>query len=335
MRKLILRNRQSPGDILMLTAAVRDLHACYPRQFLTGVDTTASELWENNPYVAKIDRRDPEATVVDCQYPLIHQSDTRPYHFVQAFSQHLNEVLGLHIKTILHRGDIHLSAQERSWMSQVQEVTGEDTPFWIVAAGGKYDFTIKWWESERYQQVVDQFRGRILFVQVGELHHHHPRLRGAIDLRGRTSTRQLVRLVHHAQGVLCGVTFLMHLAAAVETRPGRPRNRAAVIIAGGREPTQWEAYPHHQFLHTLGALPCCRNSACWKSRTLPLGDGDEQDDPRNLCVNVDGSLPRCMAMISPNDVIRRIEMYYEGGALEYLTGAQCAALENGRPVLAQ
>jgi ADP-heptose:LPS heptosyltransferase len=333
MRKLILRNCQSPGDILMLTAAVRDLHACYPNQFLTGVATTASELWENNPYITPIDERDPEATIVDCHYPLIHQSDARPYHFVQAFSHYLNEILGLNIKTSLHRGDIHLSEQEKSWMSQVHEITGEDTPFWIVAAGGKYDFTIKWWDTERYQQTIDHFRRRILFVQVGESHHYHPRLRSVIDLRGRTGTRQLVRLVHHAQGVLCGVTFLMHLAAAVETRPGRPKNRAAVIIAGGREPTQWESYPHHQFLHTSGALPCCRDSACWKSRTLPLGDGDEQDDPRNLCVNVDASLPRCMAMISPQDAIRRIEMYYEGGSLEYLTEAQYVAVEKGGSVL--
>jgi len=325
MRKLILKNHQSPGDILMLTAAVRDLHACYPGAFQTDVSTSGSPLWENNPYITRIVESDPEATVVDCQYPLIHKSDAGPYHFVQAFSHHLNDVLGLNIRPAYHRGDIHLSAEEKSWMSQVEELTGDDTPFWIVAAGGKYDFTIKWWDTKRYQKVIDHFRGRIQFVQVGETHHHHPPLRGVIDLRGRTDTRQLVRLVHHSQGVLCGVTFLMHLAAAVEAKPGQSRNRAAVIVAGGREPTQWEAYPHHQFIHTLGALPCCSNGACWKSRTVPLGDGDEQDDPRNLCVDVVDTLPHCMAMIKPEDVIRRIELYFEGGSLSYLTEDQYSA----------
>ena len=33
VRQLILRNFQSPGDIVMLTAAVRDLHVTYPGQF--------------------------------------------------------------------------------------------------------------------------------------------------------------------------------------------------------------------------------------------------------------------------------------------------------------
>ncbi len=80
-------------------------------------------------------------------------------------------------------------------------------------------------------------------------------------------------------------------------------------MAGGREPPQWEAYPHHQFIHTVGALRCCDNGGCWKSRTLPLGDGADSDRPENLCVDVIGALPRCMDMISADDVISRIEMY--------------------------
>jgi ADP-heptose:LPS heptosyltransferase len=328
-RKLFLKNYQSPGDIVMLTAAVRDLHACYPGQYLTGVSTTAQSLWDNNPYVSPLKQGDPEVTVIDCHYPLIHQSDAAPYHFVWGFSDYLNSFLNLKIKPVHYAGDIHLSEHEKSTPSPVHQITGEDKPFWIVAAGGKYDFTIKWWDCKRYQEVIDYFEGRIQFVQVGETGHYHPPLRGAIDLRGKTDTRQLVRLVHHSSGVLCGVTFLMHLAAAVPTRPGRPPNRAAVIVAGGREPRQWEAYPHHQFLHTIGCLECCKTGACWKSRTTPLGDGSEHDDPENLCVDVVDSLPRCMAMITARDAIRRIEMYHEGGNYSYLSSKQHVASRNG------
>jgi hypothetical protein len=35
MRRLILKNHQSPGDLVMLTAAVRDLHAACPGRFRT------------------------------------------------------------------------------------------------------------------------------------------------------------------------------------------------------------------------------------------------------------------------------------------------------------
>jgi len=42
----------------------------------------------------------------------------------------------------------------------------------------------------------------------------------------------------------------------------------------------------------------------------------------NLCLNPvqvspDLRIARCMNMIAPGDVIRRIEMYYEGGSLQY------------------
>lgn len=179
------------------------------------------------------------------------------------------------------------------------------------------DFTIKWWNNERYQAVVDHFAGKLEFVQVGEAHHKHPALENVVDLRGATTLRQLIRLMYQADGALCSVSLLMHLAAAVPGKRGMPLNRACVVVAGGREPPQWVAYPHHQFIHTVGALRCCDNGGCWKSRTLPLGDGDEKDQPHELCVDVVGDLPRCMHMITPEEVIRRIEMYYSGGALSY------------------
>src|SRR5690606_7270800 len=102
----------------------------------------------------------------------------------------------------------------------------------------------------------------------------------------KTSLRDLIKLVHHADGVLCPVTLHMHLAAAVEVRPGMPKNRACVVVAGGREPSHWEAYPNHQFIHTNGALWCCDDGGCWKTRTHPLLDADEKDHPANLCVDV-------------------------------------------------
>jgi len=339
-RKLILRNFQSPGDIVMLTAAVRDLHRTNPGQFITDVRTPCAPLWENNPHLTPLSDEDPEAENVQCEYPLIHKSNNGPWHFIHAFHQFLAERLGVNVTPTDFKGDIHISAAERSWISQVHEITREEVPFWLVSAGGKRDYTIKWWDIHRFQKVVSHLRGRILFVQVGEQGHHHPALRGALDMRGKTDLRQFVRLVYHAQGVLCPVTLLMHLAAAVEVKPGMPRNRPCVVVAGGREPMQWEAYPHHQYIHTNGALMCCDDGGCWKSRTVPLGDGDDKDKPENLCVDVVAKeipatgtpgrkgavekyfLPRCMDMITPEEVVRRIELYFTGGAVRYLTPEQ-------------
>lgn len=307
MAGLVLTNYQSPGDVLMLTAAVRDLHRNYPGMFFTDVRTPWPQIWENNPDITPLDQFADDTQVIACHYPLIHRANSVPVHFVQGFIHYLNCIFDLRIEITEFRGAVYLSEEEKS-SSSADELTG-GLPFWIVAAGGKNDFTIKWWDWRRYQQVVDHFRGRILFVQIGDAGHYHPRLENVIDLRGKTDLRQLIRLVYHAEGVLSPVSLPMHLAAAVETKPGAPKNRPCVVVAGGREPPHWEAYPHHQFIHTVGALRCCDNGGCWKSRTVPLGDGAEADLAENLCVDVRGSLPACMDMITGDDVIRRIEMY--------------------------
>ncbi len=311
-RKLILKHWLSPGDILMLTAAVRDLHLNHPGRFLTDVRTPCSALWENNPYITGIEDKDPEAEQIQCEYPLINQSNQVPYHVIHGFRLFLQEKLGVNIEPHAFKGDIHISDLEKSWMSQVEETEGLGARFWIIVSGGKWDYTAKWWDPERAQQVVDQFQGRIRFVQCGESDHYHPRLKGVLDLVGKTDLRQLVRLMYHADGVICPVTMFMHLAAALETKPGRPKNRPCVVIAGGREPSQWEAYPHHQYLHTNGALPCCDDGGCWKSRVEPLGDGDEKD--HSLCLSPvtlssGRKLPQCLDMITADDVIRAVENY--------------------------
>lgn len=324
-QKLILTCSLSPGDIVMMTAAVRDLHLAHPGAFLTDVRTTARQLWENNPYLTPLSEEDPEVRVIPMHYDLIHQSNEGAHHFIHGYVRHLEEALGLRIPVTKFRGDIHLSSLEKSWMNQVEEepICWKEE-FWILMAGGKYDFTAKWWDPSRYQDVVDHFAGRIQFVQCGEDRHFHPRLHGVIDLIGKTDIRQFTRLMHHASGVICPVTFAMHLAAAVEVKPGRPQNRACVVVAGGREPSQWEKYPHHRFLETNGALMCCDNGGCWKSRCQPIGDGDEKDQPEHLCVEPVKTtsgivLPMCMDLITTGDVIRAVELYYRGGALKYLS----------------
>jgi ADP-heptose:LPS heptosyltransferase len=312
MRKLILRNFQSPGDIIMLTAAVRDLHRSHPGEFLTDVRTPFPDLWWSNPYITPLQDDEPGVEIVDCHYPLINRSNTTPCHFLHAFPAFLNDRLGLRIRVTEFKGDVHLDAAEREWFARLAGRDAGAEPFWLLVSGGKRDYTIKWWAPERHQQVVDHFRGRIQFLQVGEASHHHPRLAGVVDLRGQTSIRQLVRLIYHADGVISPVSLLMHLAAAVETPPGRPKCRPRIVIAGGREPPHFTAYPHHQYLHTVGMLACCDNGGCWKSRVLPLGDGDDKDRPEELCVDVVGTLPRCMDMITADDVIRRVELYLSG-----------------------
>jgi hypothetical protein len=338
MEKLIFKNWLSPGDIVMLTAAVRDLHRTYPGRYLTDVRTSCPALWENNPYITPLDENDPTVRVMETHYPLIHQCNTAPYHFIHGYIEYLNDQLGIRIRPTEFKGDIHLSPEEMAMPSLMDPpvattvegdvrrpapsqadhplhapglVTSPATvsPYWVIAAGGKYDYTIKWWHRRRWQGVVDALHHKLRFAQIGEKGHYHPPLRNVVDLRSKTTLRELIRLIYHASGVLCPVTLHMHLAAAIPLPPGRVRARGCVVVAGGREPTHWEAYPSHQFLHTIGALDCCATGGCWKSRTVPLHDNSPLDTPDNLCLNVTPiGLPRCMEMIDVADVVRCVQI---------------------------
>ena len=329
LRKIILESDLSPGDITMLASAIRDLKKSNPN-ILVDVKTSVPQIWENNPYLTDLDPEDDDVELIKTEYPLIHSSNSRPYHFIHGYAMFLEEKLGVKIPVTEFKGDIHLSDTEKSWMSQVQEL-GVFQDYWILLAGGKYDYTAKWWNPIEYQKVVDHFRDKILFVQCGQADHFHPNLKGVLSLIGKTDPRQFIRLMYHSVGVLCPVTWAMHLAAAVETYRKRPINRACVVINGGREPVHWEAYPHHRFLAVNGALDCCEQGGCWRSRTFKLNDDDEKDNsiceyPEEIDYEVKLPpkresrklmLPKCMNMIKAEDVIRAIESYYEGGSLKY------------------
>ena len=310
-KKILLSTNLCPGDVLMLTATVRDLYLAHSDKYKIGVKTLFPDIWENNPYITAFEEDDKAVHEIKVHYPLINESNKRPVHFLYGYTQFLEEKLGIQIPITEFKGDVHLTDEEKGYTNQVAEHYGYNGPYWIMMAGGKYDFTAKWWDPSYYQAVVDHFKGRIQFVQCGSEKDWHNKLEGVIDLVGKTNIRQYMRLMYHAEGVVCPVTMAMHMAAAI---PGKKKRlKPCVVISGGREPMQWEAYPGHQFLHTTGMLPCCANGGCWKSRCQLVGDDDEKDTKgvceRPIQVTKDLRLPQCMTMIKPDQVINAIEQY--------------------------
>ena len=322
-RKIIFKNFQSPGDILMLSAAVRDLKLSYP-DFSIDVRTPCPAIWENNPYLTPLEETDKDVETYAVGYPIIHESNEGAYHFIHGFRLDIENKLNLKIKATKFWGDIHFSDEELSWISMVHEhFTGEDTPFWLICTGGKTDYTAKWWIPEYAQEVVDHFKDKIQFVQFGaeEKGHHHERLKNVIDLVGKTDLRMFMRLAYHCDGIVCPITFAMHLAAALPQKPGKPRHKPCVVTAGGREPCTFTRYTHHEFLLTNGFMLCCDNGGCWKSRTTMIFDGDLKDS--ELCVDTvefnGRKVQRCMHdFVTPKEVINSIKKYYKCDMLEYL-----------------
>lgn len=303
-KRLILRNRLSPGDILVMSVAIRALQKAHPGRFLVDVDTPCSDIFRNNPYVTSLGG---DGQVIDMHYPEIHKSGASGRHFTEGHRKFLEEALGLTIPRDGLLPDIFLDQNELLWPSPVVEDTGDETRYWCINAGSKNDYPLK--QYHRWQEVVDklnaEWKGRIRLVQIGQKEHNHPSLDGVIDYRGKTDdVRKLFRLIHKAEGVITSISFPMHIAAALK--------KPAVVVAGGREGTRWELYPHHRFLNTNGALPCCSYDGCWKNKI--------NDCIRPVDVAVGGNetkkVPLCMEITAPHTIADAVQMYYKGGILE-------------------
>ena len=259
------------------------------------------EIWENNPHISKVDPN--EAEIIDCHYDLIQRSNQTSYTFLHGYTLDLGRRLKLPLSLEVNRPYLYLSDEEKSWISQVQEITGKPTKYWIINAGRKSDFTTKLYG--RYQEVVDNLVGKVQFVQIGSADHFHPLLKNVIDLRGKTDLRQMIRLAYHADGGLGPVTFLQHLMAAFQ--------KPYVCISSGMEPLTWiTSYPKQVTISSHGMLSCCRNEACWKSRVVALDEGKNDslcEQPINFN---DNWFPKCLMMIQPQEIVMAIERILSG-----------------------
>lgn len=298
-KNLILRNRQSPGDILVMSAAIRALHNAYPGKFKVAVESPCNEIFENSPYVEKLE----SGQVIDMQYPEIHKSGASGRHFTEGHRKFLEEVLEIPIPRAGLLPDIFLTQDEMLWPSPVEKHYDLDRPYICINGGSKSDFPLK--QYHRWQEVVDlwnKVRPEIKLVQIGLPSHNHKPLSGALDMRGKTSdSRELFRTIYKSLGVFTCVSYPMHIAAALR--------KPCVVVAGAREGTRWELYPDHRFLYMNGAMDCALYDGCWRSKI------EECKHPVQP-IGQDSNVPLCLDMIRPEDVVRAMELYILGGAIK-------------------
>jgi ADP-heptose:LPS heptosyltransferase len=296
MRKLILSQGQSPGDILTMTRAVGDLKRTYP-EFEIDVRTPCPEIWENNPHLTKISDSDPEAEKYSITYDEINQSGVTGQHFSDAFLHDIEKKVGAPIIKTGIDPELYISEAEQGWINQVETEFGWTGPFWLINAGAKQDNELK--QYHRYQEFVnlfnDYFKGSVRLVQIGHNHHGHTPLTRVYNLLGKTDLRQLIRLGWWAHGSIGPISFQFVMSAAYR--------QPHVVVAAGKEGVRWHIYPSGKYLYSNGALKCCEYDGCW------LGG------VKGLCRDLFHGVPRCFALIEPRMILDAVLGYYQGGRL--------------------
>ncbi len=123
------------------------------------------------------------------------------------------------------------------------------------------------WPSGRWEALVEKMPD-LTFIQVGTA--GEKAVKGAVDLRGKTTVREGMALVKHATGFVGVEAFFGHVANAVGT-PG-------VVLFGDSDPNTWG---HETNLNLSKNMPCapCYNllwgdrcpydNACMKNISVP------------------------------------------------------------------
>jgi hypothetical protein len=332
-KKFIFEFRRAPGDVLMLSALVRDLKLTYGDEYLVDVSATFPHLWENNPYLDQSEYNGPTQRIDFWRNrknspDRIAMAESRRgagKHYCTAFHAEFTNRTGIPLAPLFPHADLHLTDQEKT----EPKIKGR---YWVIIPGGKADMTTKIWRTANFQEVVNKLKPwGFSFVQEGAAKpgHIHPELSGVLDLRGKTHIRELICNIWHADGVICGCSLPMHIAGALQ--------KPCVVLMGGREEPAFECYSNtfpgsfgpkaapvqveHKMLHTIGLLPCCLKRGCWLRRVEKMSK--RADFNRSLCKMPDHSdsrqaVPACMAMIEPNHVVAAMMQYYIDGTIRPL-----------------
>ena len=314
LTEVIFHNRQRIGDMLVFTCGVRDFAKAYPN-IKVNVISTCGHIWDHAPYIDRsikpfykngvtLETCKPEdfykgnTNVVKIGPGKLTNSSNRiDWHFANAFRVSIEENLGINILQGESRPDI--------WMTEDEYNSPRITekPYWIIVTGGEKGWGCKMYPTVRWQEVIDQ-NPDILFYQLGANNDQHVRLRGSnvVDYIGKTENRDtgirdLFKLFLNAEGSIGLVSFHMHLSGGLK--------KPCVVVAGAREPVSFTRYAGHQYIATDGTLPCA-TTACWhcdiKACTNP--------------VTVNGEIiPKCVDMITSQEITRYIRRYYDGGRL--------------------
>jgi ADP-heptose:LPS heptosyltransferase len=290
--EIVFKNRQAIGDILTMTAGIRDFKNAFPNTKV-GVVTTAMHLWDHNPNIDH-NFKDNEKILEIGPGFATNKSNLLNLHMCNAFRTDIENKLHISFPQGPIRPDIWMTQDEYNRPPLI------DGPYWLFIYGGEPGWPAK--QYHRWQEVINMLKDDVKIVQLGVKGHPYPHLDNTVDYIGKTEDRNtglrdLFNLFLHAQGSLGLVSMHMHLSAAF----GNP----CVVVAGAREPAWFTNYFGHQYVQSNGTMFCGEHTACWKCKL---------EGCRNL---VDGKLPKCAEIIEPEEIADGVRKYYRGGRLEY------------------
>jgi ADP-heptose:LPS heptosyltransferase len=290
--ELILKQWQAPGDLVVMTIALRDLHLSYPTLFKTEVVSCYPEIFYNSPYQSKVNENSSSVEIwyKEQRKKLIHGG----FHFSDAFIASFNNKLSLKILKTTIWPEIYLTDDEKD--PDYLKKFNIKKPYWVLNAGIKNDIPLKQYPPFFWQKVINYLNNEknkfgASIVQCGSTAAINPQFDGVIDLVGSTKNiRDYFVIMYHSNGSMGHVSLHMHVAAAFR--------KPCIIIAGGRESFRWESYPGQSFFDVIGRLDCAKEIGCWL------------EFPSECMKLTKSGVPLCYTLISPESIVTEVLKYH-------------------------
>lgn len=288
---IIIESYQAPGDILVLTTILRDLKLQNPN-FNIYIKSHYPEIFENNPYITKeINKFNSEVKRITNDDIILSRNGS---HYSTIINMIISDWLGKEIEQTSIYPELYLTEEEKS--DSLLQKLGINKPFWIMNSSFKSDIPLKQWSPQYWTQIIRELNKRnIKLVQTGSIYDISEEYPGVKSVIGKTEElRDFLSLCYHAEGFITHVSFLVHIAAAL--------NKPCIVLAGNREHPWYSCYPTQQILHIHGKgglLECSNNgNGCWNKE-------------RQQCKNLIGqpSYPLCLQLIIPEEILLNVLKY--------------------------
>ncbi len=208
------------GDVLMATPAVRALRQNHPDALIRFV-TVSPDLLLENPDIDELSPVNLDADrTIWFEYPIKNGYPDVPltHHIAWEFARQN----GIEIDDVA--GTIRFTNSERMFArSLVQKFAPLPTATIHIKAGWS---PYKEWPAENWQQVVDHFFGRMVFIQVGR--KGEPELKNAVVMNGIMNLRLSAACVAETDLFIGIDSFPNHVAGALR--------KPAVVLFGSTSP---------------------------------------------------------------------------------------------------
>lgn len=275
----MFRTNDHLGDVVIMTAVFENLKKMFPDiEFGIGTRECYMDVFENNPNISRF--KPIEANYIfDCVYAPFSQRVASGGSCIKAFTR--NAFSALNATPVFEQ------TTAKFYLEETENKYGE---YCLINANCQRCSETKGYPY--YQEIVDSRPG-IKFIQIGGAEERDitSDLTGVIDLRGKTTVKELIALVSHAKWVISPPSAVVHIASAFP-------NVKVIVLSGAREPVELTEYPNTTHLTSFCVDGYHRNKGCMKFFMRPI---DARTCSRAI-LEKGRKYPQCMCDIKKDDV---------------------------------